>query len=766
VLGTFKLLRNVGQFDSVADGAALPLAKLSLIYAENGRGKTTLAAVLRSLGTGDPVWIAERHRLSALHAPHVVIGLSDGTDAVFDNGAWGLTLAELAIFDDVFVDENVYSGLIVAPGHRQRMHELILGAQGVTITRELEQLAARIERHNSDLRTLSAAVPAAARGPFSVDDFCALGPHPNVDAAIDDARRALAAGQAQGLVQAAALFEPITLPAFDVQALQNVLDADLPALDQDAMGLLERHLVAIGAGGEGWVAEGVRRLNETAAHEEAGCPFCAQSLAGSPVIDSYRAYFSEAYRNHLCAIDAAIEGTQRDHGGDVLAAFERRMRVAVERRQLWVEYAAVPDWDIDSATVASSWVHARETALGLLQAKKADPLSRVPVPNEVRQILATYEAVRQTVHDASNELLASNPGLEAVKEQAGAANVEALRVDLTRLLAFKARFDQDVTDQCDAYLAEKTLKTATEAARAQKRGELDNYRQTAFPGYQTAINQYLGYFNAGFRLDSVTAADTRGGPTCTYNVVINNTPVAVSGGTPAAGTPSFRNTLSAGDRNTLALAFFFASLDRDPNVAGRVVVIDDPVSSLDDHRSLTTVQQVRRLSERVSQVVVMSHNKTFLCRIWDSADRTLRSALQVARAGTGSTLAAWDVDADSETEHDLRHALLRSYAASAGVNDQREVARAIRPVLESYLRVACPEHFPASTLLGPFRNLCNQRVGTANEILSRSDIDELEDLTEYANNFHHDTNPAWETAVINDAELRGFVDRALIFTRP
>ncbi len=38
-------------------------------------------------------------------------------------------------------------------------------------------------------------------------------------------------------------------------------------------------------------------------------------------------------------------------------------------------------------------------------------------------------------------------------------------------------------------------------------------------------------------------------------------------------------------------------------------------------------------------------------------------------------------------------------------------------------------------------------------------------LKEYANRFHHDTNPAWETEVINDGELRSFVQRALDFAR-
>jgi hypothetical protein len=92
-----------------------------------------------------------------------------------------------------------------------------------------------------------------------------------------------------------------------------------------------------------------------------------------------------------------------------------------------------------------------------------------------------------------------------------------------------------------------------------------------------------------------------------------------------------------------------------------------------------------------------------------------------------------------------------------------EAARAIRPVLESFLRVASPERFPAETQLGTFRNLCQQRVGTADEILSEDDTEELANLIEYGNRFHHDTNPAWETEVINDGELRGFVSRTLTF---
>jgi wobble nucleotide-excising tRNase len=214
----------------------------------------------------------------------------------------------------------------------------------------------------------------------------------------------------------------------------------------------------------------------------------------------------------------------------------------------------------------------------------------------------------------------------------------------------------------------------------------------------------------------------------------------------------------------LALAFFFASLDLDPNPADKVVVIDDPVSSLDEHRSLTTVQEMRRLAARVAQVIVLSHSKPFLCRIWEGADPGVRSALRVLRDGAGSTIETWNVDADAVTEHDRRHTALCEYAANGGQNE-REIAGFIRPHLEAFFRVAYPEHFPPGTLLGQFRTLCDRRVNTPQPILNANDIHELRDIVEYANRFHHDTNPAWAAEVINANELAGFVTRTLTFAK-
>ena len=51
--------------------------KLTLLFAENGRGKTTLCAILRSLQTGQHEFIAERKTLGTSDPPSLQIRLGD-----------------------------------------------------------------------------------------------------------------------------------------------------------------------------------------------------------------------------------------------------------------------------------------------------------------------------------------------------------------------------------------------------------------------------------------------------------------------------------------------------------------------------------------------------------------------------------------------------------------------------------------------------------------------------------------------------------------
>jgi len=183
------------------------------------------------------------------------------------------------------------------------------------------------------------------------------------------------------------------------------------------------------------------------------------------------------------------------------------------------------------------------------------------------------------------------------------------------------------------------------------------------------------------------------------------------------------------------------------------------MTSLDDHRTSNTRTEIVKLAQKVRQVIVLSHSKPFLCDLWKERPKGDDStALRINRAGNGSEIAIWDVQNDSITQHEKNHELVRAYLQASDPTKEREVAVALRPILEGFLRVAYPEHFPPGEILGSFIKECRKRTNKQDQILSKCDIGELDALREYANKFHHAND-----VEINDGELANFAERTLKF---
>lgn len=754
-----QLIRNVGLFDNYSPSQDVAFTPFTLVYGENARGKTTLAAILRSLATNKPELVLERHRLGSQHPPHVVFMHASG-QLILQNGVWTDHLPDIAVFDDAFVAANVCSGVELQTVHRQNLHELILGNQGVSLNSSLQTHVAAIEEHNVRLRQLADEIPPKALGPYKVDAFCKLAQDLESDQKIEEAQRRLAAAKASDQIRQRSGFQSLSLPSFDTQDLSNVLGRTLADLEADAATQVRSHMGNLGDGGEAWVSDGMGRIHAAAENgSDEVCPFCAQDLSNSSLIEHYRAYFSQGYEDLKGVIRRTGIGVRDSHSGDVPSAFERSVRTAIQSHEFWKDFTELPDINIDTAAIARDWNAAREAVLSQLRAKASAPLEPMNLLPDTMANIRRYEEHIRSVAELSEKLIAINSAIDLVKEQASADDTAALMNDVEKLQAQKARFEPVVDAKCQAYLAEKSAKKATEALRNEARTQLDTYRDEIFPAFEEAINDYLQRFGASFRLGAVQSVNNRGGSSASYCMIINQQSVDIT----ADDGPSFKNTLSAGDRNTLALAWFFASLDQDPNLAAKILVIDDPMTSLDDHRTLRTRQEIIGIAARVKQVIVLSHSKPFLCGLYEASDKNVTVPLGIYRAEGGSTISAWDVRSDSISEHDKRHELVREYLISANPAKEREVAQALRNILEAFMRVAYPEHFPPGALLGPFINICEQRIGSESEVLSAPDIATLKALLEYANRFHHDSNPAWQTAIINDAELSDFAGRTLLF---
>jgi wobble nucleotide-excising tRNase len=80
-------IKSIGRFRNCVAAGDVTLRRVTLIFAENGRGKTTLCAILRSLLTSTPALIIGRKTLGSADPPDVHLMMS-GAAILFRNGAW------------------------------------------------------------------------------------------------------------------------------------------------------------------------------------------------------------------------------------------------------------------------------------------------------------------------------------------------------------------------------------------------------------------------------------------------------------------------------------------------------------------------------------------------------------------------------------------------------------------------------------------------------------------------------------------------------
>jgi wobble nucleotide-excising tRNase len=268
--------------------------------------------------------------------------------------------------------------------------------------------------------------------------------------------------------------------------------------------------------------------------------------------------------------------------------------------------------------------------------------------------------------------------------------------------------------------------------------------------------------NAGFRID-YKEPDYRGKePAASYQILINEVPVSPRANGDSTGAPSFRNTLSAGDKSVLALALFLAQCNADPDLGDTIIVLDDPFTSLDNFRRQFTAIEIRRVCDRAKQTIVLSHDKGFLRLLWDKIDQKLiRSfALQTGAPGV-TTITPYDIPGSTQPRHVTERMKIEEFIEGEP-HELSYIRSRLRTVCEDFYRKADPGLFgEAATLDQIIRTLNDAR----DDHPFKGALEDLKDINAYSRVENHaeiDGDPYGDTS---PDELRGFCSLVLGLTR-
>lgn len=733
-----------------ANGKPHTCQKATLIYADNGRGKSTLATVFRSVSVGDATLITHRKTVDGTLPAKVTLQFGNGHKVLFDGGAWSEQRPEVLVFDADFIERNVHSGGSVNTGHRKNLLEFALGEPAVAARTAVDKATGEAKTAADNVQSLVAQVSGYHAG-IPLAQFEKLPQMADADAKIAALQKRISAAGNVAAILAKPVPSAVAEPFFDLAGLFAGLGTSLEDVHADTEQVVKQHVAKLGSdAAESWLSQG-RQFgdNET-------CPYCAQATSDSDLIRAYQTHFNAAYTELKAKVAVLHSTVVTSTAPGIIDGFSQGVTAAVDRAAAWAEHAPTTPIVFDAESARSALAALQTLVLDLCHKKLASPAEPFGSVEGLEKATALWQQSFAPMQAANIAIEAAGVLITTYKGQLATDNIQQLEQQMQLLQASKRRHEVVVAKLFSSLDDARADATSADNAKKTARDTLDTLMTATLTRYEKSINTLLKNFGASFSIKGMSANFRGSAPRSEYGLVLRGKDVALEG-----GPPSFATALSEGDKRTLAFAFFVASTLADPKLAQRIVVIDDPMCSLDVNRKHHTRSVLKNIYKGAEQLIVLAHDAYFIQdtrnALLKSDDTAKISIFQLSLSAEDYTdFAKLDIDEACESAYFRHHRLLNDFVNGNG-SDPREVAKAIRPMLEEYLHLRFPRLIGKSLLFGEVVRMIRDAVAPSPLCYAANLVNELNDVNDYAGQFHHGTNPV----SVNASELRTYVDKAL-----
>ena len=586
----------------------------------------------------------------------------------------------------------------------------------------------------------------------------------DIERKIADAEKAVEVASKTKEISGQSKLSEISMPNIDVSTLGGLLSRSISEISVEAKNKVTEHFSAhFRSHGEQWVKEGLVLLKGE------HCPFCGQPLAPArELLDAYNAYFDKAYNLHLQELTAFRRIVDGNLADAQLATLNRKLGDNGTVGEFWKPLVnlALPVSPADS--IAERTRDARAKLMALIDRKLASPLVAVCEPDEFDVSKSLLQGIQTLLAEYNEKVRQVNVRVEAIQKQARASDLNKAKANVLALRQQKERHETPNREDCEKYKALVAQKKNLEDCKVKAREQLEQFTSTLLRKYESAINGYLQTFGAGFRIVDVGTSNESGLPRVSYKLLLGIHKIALSSQEQALAEPVFANVLGDSDKRTLAFSFFLAKLEVDEKLPQQIVVVDDPVSSLDQCRRRATHRALRTLAGKAKQLVVFSHDPLFIQSFSEDGDiRALGvTVLELRRAANDYTvLDECDIEERVQSEYKTNYRTLTVYVTAGEVVDKQKVVCAIRPMLEANLRHRFQDSLKGAFSLGKMIEAI--RTCKPGDPLQgmKSKEEELADINDFATDFTHDTDADGSLQKLDDAQLKNYAMRALAIAR-
>jgi len=638
-------LKDLPIFQDFMPSADLPqLRKHNLIYGFNGCGKTTISRILSSLQQGA---IDEHLPAGAKFSIELddgsVITESERLDAVKDR---------IVVFNEDFIARCIrWHDGTAAPVY-------YIGRNQAELSKKLEALEESLKKYKKELDSKKLNLDRAKRAystfnrdragiiaetlglgrkymaPHLISDY-GRGPYGNVDLRSDDERSTLRR----------IIFQDAPLPKLELLAFP---DADIATLVSQSVEVLtasvgevvvkdlQDHPLMLN-----WVKDG---LNYHKQHELGDCLFCGNALT-----EERRENLDALIDDRFNQLTARIAQT-RDEVANRLVLLQQclaELPAAAELSQLAkslyetaaAELKEIAEWGVTKLSRMQTKLQEKTKAPNI-----PIEMKDLPSKQQLHQWQASFVAATEKIRSA---IIAHNEAHSGF-----AQSQEDARNQLKQHFLAELQHEYEENDK-----VQRDAETALEAhaeliAQASKQVEELKHQVRQHGPAAEVINSLLKAYLGHDELAIYVRDDEESG----YEIKRRGVLV--------------RGTLSQGERTALALCYFLTGLEAENRkLKDLIVVIDDPVSSLDTRALNYAFTLIKSSLTNAAQLILITHNLPFMneTKKW-LRNRAKQMQAQAPEQPRPATAAMWLIDSRFDTNSGSRQSrivplpnLLRDY---------------------------------------------------------------------------------------------------------
>ncbi len=764
-------IKGVGKFLNTNPSSNANFRQSNIIYALNGSGKTTLTSIFRSLSQNDEKVIENRKSFDYKEEQDIQILIDNKPFRYTKGGKWTNSgYPDIEVFDIFFVNDNVFSGFEVLPDNRKNLHKFLLSKEIIDLDNDINQIKNEISAVNNKISDLTGKLNSL-KGDFTLEGFLKFqGDEQELIG------KKLAFGnyieQYNNKDMIRAKEQLRTINPFSIkinlEKLKELLLINIESVSNQYSSyveLFENRKKSLdkyfGNKTEAWLLQGFKAINIEG--YDCGCPFCSNTeFTSNQIIYAYGQFFNDFYNSVKNEISKSIIEFSQISVDTFEAKCQTNTEVNSNNNSFWKKYLfEITNPVLGIKDECNEIKECINLILDILSKKMSSPL--VPIdPNIIDRFQMLIIHIEEKLSNYNNEVSSANTLIAELKKEK--YNINLLRLEYNKVLKGIERIkNKDIIQICMDYEQIALKKKELEEVRTQKQSELKNKTVALFKKYSKTMNRYLNSFNTPIRIKEIKSQ--------AYSSPDNFADYTFELGISEIKPNQVKHTLSEGDKSSIAFSFFLAKLTEDVNIGEKIIIIDDPLSSLDSNRRQRTIEAIEKISEKAKQVILMSHDEFLLFDIYERGKMTDIHTLNIDGQ---ANICSWDIEQAMEHPYFKVIKELNEFIQQSSKNvDIDNIRSKIRKAIEGTLKFRYFKYLDEETILPNGKTIpkfdrkfglgkmidklkfssCSFKIKDKERVIER-----LVELNEYSNPPNHDNSDISHRQVsTNELELRGFI---------